>query len=110
MNNTLHAQTPLLAAGRAKDWTDWVEWVRTTLSSEEELKILSTLTAEQREHLVKDYAWVRGVGVVWKSPEQGLNRRRFTHGACFRTKHGEFYINSEGSTRSAAATPRVPIV
>ena len=99
---------PLMPTGRAEDWTEWVEWVRTALTPAERSELLSTFTPEQAEYLVKeDYVWVRGLGVVWMSPDQTLQRLRFTHGACFRTRQGDFYIDSEGSTRKVPAAARV---
>ncbi len=104
MTNPVRPHMPLVPTGRAKDWTDWVEWVRTALTPDERSELLSTFTPEQAEYLVKeDYVWVRGLGVVWMSPDRTLQRLRFTHRANFRTKQGDFCIDSEGSTRKVPA-------
>jgi hypothetical protein len=104
LSHPVRAHTPFVPIGRAKDWTDWVEWVRTALTPDERSELLSTFTPEQAEYLVKeDYVWVPGVGVVWMAPDHTLQRLRFTHGAHFRTRQGEFYIDSEGSTRRVPA-------
>jgi hypothetical protein len=97
------AHTPLRPTGRAKDWTAWVEWARTTLDPEEREALLFTLTPAQATSLAKDdHVWVPGTGVVWISPDQLLRRARFTHGAFFRTKHGDFFIDSQGQTSDRA--------
>lgn len=94
-----------MTTGRAEAWTEWVEWVRTTLTSQEGAELLSTLTTEQEEHLAKEeYVWLRGIGVLWKAPDQMLHRARFTHGTYFDTTHGEFHIDSEGNTRRLPVT------
>ena len=61
---------------------------------------MTALTSEQKEHLLeRDYVWVKGIGVLWKTRGGVLRRARFTHGTHFRTQRGEFYINSDGSVR-----------
>ena len=76
------------------------EWIRTRLEPREREDLLTTLTSEQKAHLLKhDYVWVKRVGVLWKPPDGALRRARFTHGTYFRTQRGEFYIDSEGRTR-----------
>jgi hypothetical protein len=58
------------------------------------------LSSQQKAHLLEhDYAWVKGIGVLWNPPGGALRRARFTHGTHFRTQRGEFYIDSEGSAR-----------
>jgi len=78
--------------------TQWIEWTRTMLQQGERDDLLTALTAEQESHLLEhDYVWVNKVGVLWKSTDGAMRRARFTHGTHFRTKHGEFYVDSEGS-------------
>jgi hypothetical protein len=78
--------------------TQWIEWTRTMLPQGERDDLLTALTAEQESHLLEhDYVWVEKVGVLWKPTDGAIRRARFTHGTHFRTKHGEFYIDSEGS-------------
>jgi hypothetical protein len=62
---------------------------------------LAALTSEQKARLLEhDYVFVEGIGVVWRPPDGGWERRaRFTHGTHFETARGEFYIDSEGSVR-----------
>ena len=80
--------------------SQWIEWTRTRLQCHEREDLLTALTTEQKAHLLEhDYVWVKEVGVLWKPPDGALRRARFTHGTHFRTKHGEFYINSEGGAR-----------
>jgi hypothetical protein len=69
---------------------------------------LAALTPEQKAHLLDhDYVWVEGVGVLWNDPDGDLRQRaRFTHGTYFRTRRGEFYIDSEGGVREFSPTPR----
>ena len=49
--------------------------------------------------LERDYVWVKGSGVLWKTRDGALRRAQFTHGTYFRTERGEFYIDSDGSVR-----------
>ena len=78
--------------------TQWLEWTRTMLQQSERDDLLTALTAEQEAHLLEhDYVWVKKVGVLWKPTDGAIRRARFPHGTHFRAKHGEFYIDSEGS-------------
>ena len=77
-----------------------IDWMRTTLEPLEREALLRALKSKQKAHLEEhDYVWVDGAGVLWKAQGGALQRARFTHGACFRTQRGEFYIDSEGSAR-----------
>jgi hypothetical protein len=79
------------------DESRWIEWTRTNLHPREREDLLAALTMEQKAQLLEhDYVWLKGAGVLWKPPDGALRRARFTHGTHFRTKHGEFYIDSEG--------------
>ena len=78
--------------------TQWIEWTRTMLEQGERDDLLTALTAEQESHLLQhDYVWVENVGVLWKPADGAVRRARYTHGTHFRTKHGEFYIDPEGT-------------
>ena len=78
--------------------SQWLDWTRTTLHQGERDDLLTALTVEQESHLLEqDYVWVEKVGVLWKPTDGAMRRARFTHGTHFRTQHGEFYIDSEGS-------------
>jgi hypothetical protein len=58
------------------------------------------LTPQQKAQLLDHrYVWVQGIGVPWKPVDGVLRCARFTHGTHFRTQHGEFYIDSDGSAR-----------
>ena len=87
------------------------EWIRTRLLPRERDELTAALTSAQKAQLLEhDYVWIPGAGVLWKPPGGGdLRRARFTHGIHFRTQRGEFYMDSEGSTRElsqpAAVTP-----
>jgi hypothetical protein len=84
----------------------WMEWRRTNLTSDERADLLRTLTASQTSHLRDhDYVWIRDVGLLWNSVGGALQRTRFTHGTHFRTQRGEFYVDSEGSTRAILERP-----
>jgi hypothetical protein len=79
---------------------DWIEWVRTTLGPDERDALLSALTLEQKERLLKDdHVWVQGIGVLWTALDGTLRRACFTHGTYFSTARGAFYIDSGGNTR-----------
>jgi hypothetical protein len=78
--------------------TQWIESTRTTLQQGERGDLLTALTADQESHLLEhDYVWVEKVGVLWNATDGAMRRARFTHGTHFRTKCGEFYLDSEGS-------------
>ena len=78
----------------------WLQWTRTNLHPCEREDLSAALTTEQSAHLLEhDHVWLNQSGVLWKPPEGGLRRARFTHGTYFQTKHGEFYIDSEGVVR-----------
>jgi hypothetical protein len=80
--------------------SQWIEWTRTTLQPQEREDLFAALKPEQKAHLhEQDYVWVEGVGLLYKRVDGALRRARFTHGTHFRTQRGEFYIDSEGSTR-----------
>ena len=79
--------------------SQWIEWTRTRLHPREREDLLTALTMEQRAQLLEhDYVWLKEADVLWKSTDGALRRgrARFTHGTHFRTKHGEFYFDSEG--------------
>ena len=81
--------------------TPSTRWSQTTLAPLERDALLRELTSVQRAQLEEhEHVWVAGTGVLWKHPNGDLRRARFTHGAHFRTKRGEFYIDSEGSARA----------
>lgn len=81
----------------------WMEWIRTTLQAPEREALLAALTSDQKAHLREhDYVWVPEVGVQWKPVDGSLRRIRFTHGAHFRTRRDELYIDSEGRARDFA--------
>jgi len=83
-----------------------IDWTRCALEPLEREDLLGALTRKQKTHLsLHDYVWVEGTGVLWKPPDGALRRARFTHGAHFQTRLGEFYIDSEGSVRALAARP-----
>jgi hypothetical protein len=88
--------------------TQWIEWTGTELQPREREDLLAALTSEQKAHLLEhDYVWVEGVGVLWNAPDGDLRQRaRFTHGTFFRTKRGEFCVDSEGGVRELSPTPR----
>jgi hypothetical protein len=88
----------------------WLDWTRTDLSETEAAALLAALTTDQREHLAReDYVWVEGMGVVFRDPQGGFRRARFTHGTHFRTRRGEFYIGSGGKViRVAPPDPELP--
>lgn len=81
--------------------SQWIEWTRTTLTPGECAVLLAGLTLEQTAYLLEhDYVFDKGIGVLWRAPAGGLQRRaRFTHGTHFETPRGGFYIDSEGSVR-----------
>ena len=80
--------------------TEWIDWTRTKLQPHEREDLLTALTSEQKEQLLEhDCAWVKGTGVLWNPPDGALRRARFTHGTHFKTKRGEFRIDSDGSVR-----------
>ncbi len=79
------------------------DWTRTRLQPQERHALLAALTSAQEAHLLDhDYVWVKGVGVLWKATDGVLRRARFTHGTHFKTRHGDFYIDSTGSARQLA--------
>jgi hypothetical protein len=79
----------------------WIEWTRTGLEPREGERLLAATTPEQATHLREhDWVCVEGVGVVWWAPDGALRRARFTHGAYFETRQGEFYIDSKGHARA----------
>ena len=81
--------------------TPTTRWTQTTLAPLERDALLSALTSVQTAQLEEhDHVWVAGTGVLWKHPDGDLRRARFTHGTHFRTKRGEFYIDSEGSAQA----------
>jgi hypothetical protein len=86
----------------------WIEWTGTGLQPREREDLLATLTSEQKVQLRDhDYVWVEGVGVLWNDPDGEMRQRaRFTHGTYFRTRRGEFYVDSEGGVRECSPTPR----
>ena len=80
--------------------TPSTRWSQTTLAPLERDALLRTLTPLQIAQLEQhEHVWVAGTGVLWMHPDGALRRARFTHGAHFRTKRGEFYIDSEGCVR-----------
>lgn len=90
--------------------TQWVDWARTTLAPAESEALRAELTGTQQRHLDEhDYVWVETVGVLWKPAHGALHRSRFTHGTHFETRHGEFYIDSEGSVSERARCAPDPI-
>lgn len=81
----------------------WMQWIRTTIRAPEREVLLATLTSDQQAQLRDhDYVRVAGAGVLWRSVDGALRRTRFTHGTHFRTKHSEFYMDSEGRARELA--------
>ena len=77
--------------------SQWIEWTRTRLHPREAEDLSTALTMEQKAQLLEhDYVWLKEAGVLWKHPDGALRGARFTHGTHFRTKHAEFYIDSEG--------------
>lgn len=86
----------------------WIEWTGTRLEPREREELLAALTPEQKAQLLDhDHVWVEGIGVLWNDPDGELRQRaRFTHGTYFRTRRGEFYIDSEGGVRQCSPTPR----
>lgn len=84
--------------------TQWMEWTRTRLRPQEREDLLTALTAEQKAHLLEcDYVWLKEIGVLWRPVDGVLRRARFTHGTHFRTRRGEFYIDSDGSVRDTGS-------
>jgi hypothetical protein len=80
--------------------TPSTRWTQTTLASLERDALLRALTPVQRAQLEEhQHVWVAGTGVLWMHPDGDLRRARFTHGTHFRTKRGEFYIDSEGNAQ-----------
>jgi hypothetical protein len=89
---------------------NWVRWNATELDSADREELLGALTpAQQRQLLHNDYVWVERCGVMWRPPEGGLRRTRFTHGAHFETRRGAFRIDAEGSVLETFAPPREPL-
>ena len=90
--------------------SQWIEWTRTTLTPGECAALLAGLTLEQKAHLLEhDYVFGQGIGVLWRAPAGGLQRRaRFTHGTHFGTVRGEFYIDSQGSVRELRRAENAP--
>lgn len=79
----------------------WIAWTRTQLGPEERELLVAALTSEQSAQLSEhDWVWVERIGVLWNEPGGALRRARFTHGAYFETRRGEFYVDSEGSARA----------
>ena len=87
-----------------------IDWTRTRLQPHERIALLAALTSEQEAQLLDhDYTWVHGVGVLWKAAGGALRRARFTHGTHFKTRRGEFYIDSTGSARQVAGLRVAPL-
>jgi hypothetical protein len=85
---------------------NWIRWNCTELEPEEREALLGSLTpAQQHQLLHNDYAWLERSGVMWRPPEGGLRRARFTHGAQFETKRGAFGVDAEGVVREEIARP-----
>lgn len=85
---------------------NWIRWNRTELEPGERESLLGALTpAQQRSLLHDDYAWIERAGVLWRPPEGGLRRARFTHGLQFETKRGAFRVDAEGCVREELAWP-----
>jgi hypothetical protein len=80
--------------------TQWVGWTRTRLRPRESEELVKALTPEQKAYLLEhDYVSVKEIGVLWRPVDGVLRRARFTCGTHFRTRRGEFYIDSDGSVR-----------
>jgi hypothetical protein len=81
----------------------WLDWTRTDLSDTEAEELVASQTPDQRDHLAKeDFVWIRGTGVLFRDPLGKHRRARFTHGTHFRTRHGEFYVESGGEAKRVA--------
>jgi hypothetical protein len=88
---------------------DWVRWNATELDSADREALLGSLTPNQQHQLLhNDYVWVERCGVMWRPPEGGLRRQRFTHGAQFATQRGAFRIDAAGDVQETTARPREP--
>ena len=88
---------------------NWARWNATELDPTDREELLGAMTPEQQRQLLhNDYVWMERCGVMWRPPEGGLRRKRFTHEAQFETQRAAFRIDAAGGVQEVPREPREP--